>query len=427
MRLTRAPQESCVPMTDYYVDEEHEDAYDGDDGEYYDDPIVDDRRRLPRPSAGAFDEVEGRTTWMYLGLLGALFALLVLFSWACDVEPSTPTDLLPTPGEAPAEVGDVAVRLSVEVEGDIVRLTGAVPDDGARQQALDAAANLYGAENVIDELTVDDSTTLDEGVLTVDGSVVFGDGRPVALRDAIVSSLGLAAGDFSVEEGEATVDPVELTAELVDGTISFAGAVPDDGSPVELTAAGEAVFGEGSVDTSGLTVGDVAWSEATVVVTGTTAPDDERYQALPAEIRNRFGSLVEIDISGITIDTGPEVLAGISTTIDEALQAQAITFGANSAEIDPASDAVIATVAEQLGLVPGIPVEVVGHTDDLGPEDENFTLSQLRAEAVVDRLVELGLERGRFSARGAGESEPVADNDTADGRAENRRIEFVLG
>ncbi len=415
-------------MTDYYVDEEHEDAYDGD--AYYDDgePGPDGRRRLSRPRPGAaLDEVEGRTTWMYLGLLGVLFLGLVLFSWACDVDATTPTDLLPTEGEAPAEVGDVAVRLNVDVEGDIVRVAGAVPDDGARQQVLDAAASLYGAENVIDELTVDGSTTLDDGVLAVTGSVVFGDDRPEGLRDAIMSSLGLAAGDFSVTEGEATVEAVALTAEVADGAVSFAGQVPDDGSAVELTAAGEAVFGEGSVDTSGLTVGDVTWTESTVVVSGTTTPDDERYQALPAEIRNRFGSLVEVDISGVTIDTGPEVLAAIGTTISEALTEQPITFGANSAEIDPASDPVIATIVEQLEAIPGVAVEVVGHTDDLGPEDENFTLSQLRAEAVVDRLVELGLERGRFSARGAGESDPVADNGTAAGRAENRRIEFVLG
>lgn len=413
-------------MTDYYVDEEHEDAYDGDD---YDDEVeVEGRRRLTRPRPGAaFEEVEGRTTWMYLGLLGVLFLGLVLFSWACDVDATTPTDLLPTEGEAPVEVGDVAVRLNVEVEGDIVRVAGAVPDEGARQQVLDAAASLYGAENVIDELTVDEATTLDDGVLTIDGSVVFGDDRPADLRDAIVSSLGLAAGDFSVEEGEATVEEVALTAELVDGAISFTGRVPGDGSAVELTAAGEAVFGEGSVDTSGLTVGDVTWTESTVTLTGTRAPDDERYQALPAEIRNRFGSLVEVDISGVTVDTGPEVLAGIGTTISEALAETPIIFGANSAEIDPASDEVIATIVEQLEAIPGVAVEVVGHTDDLGPEDENFTLSQLRAEAVVDRLVELGLDRARFTARGAGESDPVADNGTAAGRAQNRRIEFVLG
>lgn len=413
-------------MTDYYVDEEHEDAYDGDD---YDDEVeVEGRRRLTRPRPGAaFEEVEGRTTWMYLGLLGVLFLGLVLFSWACDVDATTPTDLLPTEGEAPVEVGDVAVRLNVEVEGDIVRVAGAVPDEGARQQVLDAAASLYGAENVIDELTVDEATTLDDGVLTIDGSVVFGDDRPADLRDAIVSSLGLAAGDFSVEEGEATVEEVALTAELVDGAISFTGRVPGDGSAVELTAAGEAVFGEGSVDTSGLTVGDVTWTESTVTLTGTRAPDDERYQALPAEIRNRFGSLVEVDISGVTVDTGPEVLAGIGTTISEALAETPIIFGANSAEIDPASDEVIATIVEQLEAIPGVAVEVVGHTDDLGPEDENFTLSQLRAEAVVDRLVELGLDRASFTARGAGESDPVADNGTAAGRAQNRRIEFVLG
>ncbi len=414
-------------MTDYYVDEEHEGDYDDEvDDDDLAEPMVPSLRRRPAPEP-RFAQVEGRTTWMYLVLLGVLFAVLVLFSWACDVDPTTPTDLLPTEGEAPAELGDVAARLSIEVAGDVVSLTGAVPDEGARTQILDAAAGLYGPENVIDQLGVDESTTLDGGVLSVSGNVVFGDERPEQLRDAVTAALGLSDGEFSVTEGEASVDPVALTAELVDGTVAFAGTVPDDGSAVELAQAGEAVWGAGSVDTSGLTVGDVTWTEATVVLTGTTSPGDERFEALPAEITNRFGSLVEVDVSGVTVDTGPEALAQISTGITDALAAQPIAFGQNSAEIDDTSNDVLATVAELLRTVPGVPVAVVGHTDDLGPDDENFTLSQLRAEAVVDRLVDLGLDRTRFTARGEGESSPIADNDTAEGRAQNRRIEFILG
>lgn len=414
-------------MTDYYVDEEYEGDYGYDDGDDDDVEPAPRRVRTRPPTSARFAEVEGRTTWVYLGLLAALFVLLVGFSWACDVESTTPTDLLPTEGETPVEGGDVAVRMTVEVDGDIVRLSGSVPDEGAKDQAAAAASSFYGAENVIDELTVDPSTTLDDGVLAVTGTVTFGDDRPQSLRDAITASLGLTEGEFSITEGEATVDPVELTAELVDGTVRFAGAVPDDGSAVELTQAGEAVWGPGSVDITGLSVGDVAWTEATVVLTGVTAPGDQRYESLPQEIQDRFGSLVEVDISGVTIDTGPAVLAQIDTSITDALAAEPITFGQNSAEIDPASDAVIATIAELVISIPGVPVEIVGHTDDQGAEEENFTLSQLRAEAVVERLVELGAERARFTARGEGESSPIADNGTAEGRAQNRRIEFVLG
>ena len=412
-------------MTGYYVDEEHEDDHDVA-------PPPTDAPAAPlrvprRPVVAAGNELEGRTTWMYLGLLGLVFVGLIGFSRACAVDPTTPTDLLPTEGDAPVEAGDVAARLSVEVEGDIVRLAGAVPDEGARQQVLDAAAERYGPENVIDELVVDETTTLDGGVLTVTGSVVFGDDRPETLRNAITASLGLSEGEFSVTEGEATVDPVELSAELVDGVIRFSGTVPDDGSAVELAAAAEAVFGPDSADTSGLSVGDVTWTESTVTVTGVATPGDERHEALPAEIQNRFGSLVEVDLSGVAVDTSTEALGEVSQSIVDALDEQSITFAPNSAEIDDVSNDVLATIAELLRTVPGVPVEVVGHTDDLGPDDENFTLSQLRAEAVVDRLVTLGLDRARFTARGEGETNPIVPNDSADNRALNRRIEFTLG
>lgn len=420
-------------MTDYYVDEDYEGGY--DDGEYYldepDPPARHRHRRLRRPRydrrPNRFDEVEGRTTWMYIGGLTGLFLVLVFFSWACDVESSTPTDLLRTGDDTSTDVGQVALRLGVTVNGDIVRLSGAVPDEAAHQQILAAASAAYGQENVIDELIVDGSTTVDGGVLTVAGSVVFGDTRPAALRDTIVSSLGLSVGDYTVEEGDAVVQPVDLLAEVDGDGVHFSGVIPDDGSAIDLTTAGEAIWGQGTVDVSGLTAGDTTWAGATVTVTGATAPGDQRYEALAEEIRSRFDGLAEVDTSGVEVDTGPEAVAAVQSAIDQALADQPITFGQDSSDIDSTSDELLASIADQLGGLPGVAVEVVGHTDDLGPADQNLTLSQLRAEAVVTRLVELGVDQARFTARGAGESEPIADNGTSAGRAQNRRIELVLG
>ena len=408
-------------MTDYYVEEEYEGAFDEEADLYYPD--------APEPDGrwARANEIEGRTTWMYLGFLAALFLLLVLFSWACDDRSSTPTDLLPTQGEETGSQIGTAVRLAITVNGDIVTATGAVPDEGAKEQILTALRQQYGAENVIDEVTIDGATTLDGGVISVTGSAEVGDDRPQAVQQAIASALGLQAGEFSIEQGSAEIDPVDLQAVVDGASVALTGTVPDDASIAELVAAGEAVWGSGAVDVSGVAVGDATWTEATVTVTGTALPGDRRFEALPAEIRNRFGNLVEVDVSGVEVASAdPEALAAIEAEIADALAAQPITFAPVSADIDPASDAVIATIAERLIAVPGVAVEIVGHTDDQGDEGENLVLSQQRAEAVVARLVELGVDQGRLTSRGEGEASPIADNNTADGRAQNRRIEFIL-
>jgi outer membrane protein OmpA-like peptidoglycan-associated protein len=71
-------------------------------------------------------------------------------------------------------------------------------------------------------------------------------------------------------------------------------------------------------------------------------------------------------------------------------------------------------------------LEIVGHTDSTGSREINVDLSQRRAEAVQQYLVGKGIDESRLLTRGAGPDEPIADNKTKAGRAENRRIEFKL-
>jgi OOP family OmpA-OmpF porin len=75
---------------------------------------------------------------------------------------------------------------------------------------------------------------------------------------------------------------------------------------------------------------------------------------------------------------------------------------------------------------PTVNIEVAGHTDTDGENAANQALSEKRAQAVVDYLVKAGLPASRFTAIGYGSTQPVATNDSDEGKAQNRRIEFVV-
>ena len=71
-------------------------------------------------------------------------------------------------------------------------------------------------------------------------------------------------------------------------------------------------------------------------------------------------------------------------------------------------------------------IEVEGHTDNVGKAEVNKKLSQKRADAVKDYLIKKGIEADRLSAIGYGSEQPIADNKTKEGRAQNRRVEFKI-
>ena len=80
-------------------------------------------------------------------------------------------------------------------------LQGSVPDQAARDQILVETQNLYGAANVIDELILDETTTLEDGIVSVTGAALVDDRRPEQLQAALGSGLGLSQGDFAIDFG----------------------------------------------------------------------------------------------------------------------------------------------------------------------------------------------------------------------------------
>ena len=103
-----------------------------------------------------------------------------------------------------------------------------------------------------------------------------------------------------------------------------------------------------------------------------------------------------------------------------------IYFNFNSFELPSESKIVIREFYEFLLENPKLKVSIQGHTDDIGNDRDNLLLSENRAKAVYDELIDLGIPSSRIAYKGFGESKPIADNRTEDGRARNRRTEFVI-
>ena len=102
-----------------------------------------------------------------------------------------------------------------------------------------------------------------------------------------------------------------------------------------------------------------------------------------------------------------------------------ITFDVGKAVIKPESMGEINRIVKLMNDNPELKFEVQGHTDNTGNAAKNQTLSEQRAKAIVDKLVEMGIAAGRLSSVGKGQTSPLADNSTDEGRAKNRRVEFV--
>lgn len=113
---------------------------------------------------------------------------------------------------------------------------------------------------------------------------------------------------------------------------------------------------------------------------------------------------------------------GIKVTMKENM----VNFGFDSSNLTSAAMANLDKLAEVLKNNPDTNINIYGHTDSKGSDEYNLSLSERRAAAVKSYLVSKGIASSRILTMGVGEKEPIASNDTAEGRAQNRRVEFAI-
>jgi len=122
---------------------------------------------------------------------------------------------------------------------------------------------------------------------------------------------------------------------------------------------------------------------------------------------------------------------GVQITIEPAGGLRLMVPAANgfesaSADLRPELESSLAALVPPLKARMDLNAEILGHTDSIGREGYNMLLSRQRARAVRDYLMNAGIDAMRLSADGRGETEPVADNGTPEGRSLNRRVEIRL-
>lgn len=153
---------------------------------------------------------------------------------------------------------------------------------------------------------------------------------------------------------------------------------------------------------------------------GETVDSAEEYP-LSFEISDKLGNKTAIRPAVLPTDILVEV-----TPYGYKIRVHSIEFAFGSAELTPKGAQIVRRVAEKLKKFGQYRIRVEGHTDNVGSFDYNLKLSKARAESVKKELVKNGLSADRITTEGYSFERPIAPNDTEEGRARNRRVEFIL-
>ena len=356
-------------------------------------------------------------------------------------------------------------------ERDVVRVTlgGSSPLPASKAKLLEAArADLKGVE-VVDQmnlsrgapsrfdnaalLLIDQVNKLKDGKITISDTKVSlsGMARDLGGREGIAAALKNLPDGFSVAANEIEAPPYIFQAykDPVAVTLTLTGYVPDNNVHAAIVAAaGRKFFSEKVVDNLKASVGAPSGFANAVVPalgalsrlsTGTLVVSDREvklsgdafYDAAPAQIRAGLikdfsqGWQLNADIS-VKPAAAPVDATVCQQLLSELLAKGTIRFVSGLSTLDPDSAGLLDHLIEIALRCPTVNIEVAGHTDADGPEGFNQALSEKRAEVVTDYLVKAGLPASRFTAVGYGSTQPIASNETDEGKAHNRRIEFVV-
>ncbi|OON62801.1 cell envelope biogenesis protein OmpA [Massilia sp. KIM] len=227
------------------------------------------------------------------------------------------------------------------------------------------------------------------------------------------------------------------------GQVLASGTVPDEATKASVLTRLRELYGDDKV-VDQISIGQVAmpanWngyvqkllspdlkqiSRGQLKIDGTTV--SLRGEVANEAQRQKIASDVATSLNPTyTVNNGLRVSSSEQGILDSALANRTVEFESGKATLTPAGRAILDEMIRAMQKVKGRKVEIIGHTDNVGLRATNLGLSQARADAVKAYMAANGINGDLLSASGQGSDRPVAGNDTPEGRARNRRIEFRI-
>jgi OOP family OmpA-OmpF porin len=252
-------------------------------------------------------------------------------------------------------------------------------------------------------------------ILFTDGGENLG-GSPAAVIDRLGSQYNTCFHIVSYAQSADEKKTIDAMAAVQDCTILVNGA--DMTEEAKMQDFVQQVFFSTAMDSDGDGVFD----------------SDDQCPGTPAGVEvDEYGCPIDSDGDGVPdyLDKCPGTEAGVE--VDNAgcpfpvHKTIKVYFGFDQAEIQDKYDSELMKIADYLRRNPQTVMTIEGHTDSVGPAEYNMKLSERRAESVRDRLVNtLNVDPDRLTTKGYGETKPIADNDTKQGRKKNRRVIGVV-
>jgi outer membrane protein OmpA-like peptidoglycan-associated protein len=232
-------------------------------------------------------------------------------------------------------------------------------------------------------------------------------------RQVSKDQIGLANGAATTAAlGQARAETAQAKAELAKGQSDAARTAAEAASATAAVAAGQANAGRTTAEAAAA-VSEQARHQAAAernAAVGQTRRVESETAVLRVQLLQQLNSILQ------TRDTVRGLIVNMS----------GVLFETGKADLRPAAREKLAKISGIVLAHPDLKLEVEGHTDSVGGDSFNQTLSERRAQGARDYLVSQGVSADSIVSRGFGSTKPVGSNDTAEGRQSNRRVELIV-